>query len=687
MTHLRSCIAALSLLAWALAAAAHPVPRTALVETFTNVSCEGCGDANLVTSQVVADRSNHEVVNVQYHLNWPAADDPFYVSNPADNFVRTYYYGIGSAPDLITAGVNTPLPGDADALETAIDDACDALSPLDLVVTQDLVGTDLTVEVGVKAVAAPPSDELWLNVAVVDQYEFFATPPGNNGETSFHWTMCDLIPDFNGTDFSIGEGDSLVFVLPSTVDPAWLDTDLHVVAWVQDHDTREVLQAATTAPPATYAASYYAERYGKVSPVDELYRFDGWALNAGGSPDTYDFHMAVNAPGWQVSACAGTTCYPPWQTDFSLYLEPGQEEIIAVDVTPSTGADRGTVTMTMSSQNDRNVRISRTFELITPGRDVLYVDADERAGYAPYFTDALDAAGVTWSSWNAQALGGPDALDLGAFARVVWNTEPAPSGFSPDERDALGAYLAGGGDLLLSGQDLGYALCDPLSASRTPATLAWYEQHTGATYVADDAYASNVSGVGGDPVGDGLAFSLVGGDGADNQDYPDKLSPRDNARSALDYAPGSSAGVRYGLGDARVVTLGFGFEGIAASADRNALMASVLAWFDDATVGVPGGDAPALRLSATVAHPNPFNPATTIAFALEGDGDAAVRIDIHDVQGRRVRRIDAGVLTAGAHAVSWNGRDDAGTALAGGLYLATLSAGDVSAALKLTLLK
>ncbi|MBU1675532.1 hypothetical protein KKA85_07095, partial [bacterium] len=631
MRHLKLVIMTSAVLGCALAAAAHTVQRTVLLETFTNVSCAGCAGANLVTSQVVDDRSNHEVVNVQFHLNWPEAADPFYTANPADNFIRAFYYEIADAPDLITGGVNKPVPGNADDLSAAIDDCRDMLTPLSMVVAYDLDGADLTVAVGIKAVAPPPAGELRLHVAVVDELEHYDTPPGDNGETDFHWTMRDQIPNFNGTCFTIDEGDSLTFNLPSTVDPAWLDTDLQVVAWVQDFDTKEVLQAATSAPPLSYAASYYAERYGKVSPVDELFRFDGWVVNAGALSDTYDFHMDVDAPGWQVSACAGTTCYPPWVTDFSVELAPDAEEIISIDVTPSTNGATGTITMSLTSRGDRDLRIDRTFVLITPGSDLLYVDTDEANGYAPYFTAAMDAAGATWSAWDVKAMGRPDALDFGVFTKVVWNTEAASPGLTDADRGALGTYLAGGGDLMLSGQDLAFGLCDPLSPHRTPAAAAWYEQHTGAVYVADDAQDSSVSGAAGDPVGDGLAFSLAGGDGAGNQDYPDVLSPRDNARSALDYSPGNSAAVRFGLGDARVVTLGFGFEGISAAADRNALMASILAWFDDTTVGASAGASPPLRLSGAAAHPNPFNPATTLSFALAGDGAAETHLDIFDV--------------------------------------------------------
>lgn len=44
-------------------------------------------------------------------------------------------------------------------------------------------------------------------------------------------------------------------------------------------------------------------------------------------------------------------------------------------------------------------------------------------------------------------------------------------------------------------------------------------------------------------------------------------------------------------------------------------------------------------------------------------------------------------LPAGAHAARWDGRDDAGRAVAAGVYFAALRCGDDRATLKLMLLK
>lgn len=684
----RTAVAALFLLTTAAAAAAHPIPRTVLLETFTNISCAGCATANPVTAAAMAEHGRHELLNVQYHVNWPHPADPFYLAAPAEIWGRVQAYGFQNVPELYTCGANTPPPGDAAALAAAVAEARDRLSPLRVVVASQWNGaTQVTATVGVKAVDAPPAGTLKLRVAVVDELETFASPPGNNGETAFYWALRDLAPTDAGTAFTIQPGDSLVFQLPIAVDAAWYDTDLHVVAWVQDDASLEILQAGSDLPRDAYAAAFYSDRYAAVSPVGTLISMGGWLDNLGLSSDTYDIHLDVATPGWSVSACVGNTCYPPWVTDVSATLASGVEQHIGVNVLPSTAGATGEITVTVTSRGDRDHVFVRSFRVITPGAGVLVVDGDPSHPYLPYFTDAVGAAGRTWTAWDRAAWGLPLAADLAWYDVVVWNTGLAVPALPAAERALLEAHLDAGGELLLSGQDLAFDLCDPGSPNGGPAAQAWYEAATGASFVADDANDTSLTGVAGDPVGDGLAFNISGGDGANNQGYPDQLAAAANARACLLYAPGKTAAVRFGRGDARVVTLGFGFEGVATAAHRAALMDRILDWLQDATVAAPPAP-PAAALATVAAHPNPFNPSTTLRFTLVADAPAvAVTATVHDVEGRLVRTLWRGPLAPGERSLVWDGADDRGAPVAGGVYLASVRTADAAAVVKLILVK
>ena len=68
---------------------------------------------------------------------------------------------------------------------------------------------------------------------------------------------------------------------------------------------------------------------------------------------------------------------------------------------------------------------------------------------------------------------------------------------------------------------------------------------------------------------------------------------------------------------------------------------------------------------------NPFNPSTTIPFALERR--QAVCIMICDAHGRRVRVLLERVLDARAHRVVWDGRNEGGSEVARGLHFCLMT--------------
>ena len=647
-----------------LRAAAHPVPRTVLVETFTNVSCSGCADANPVTHAVMDAHGRHELLNVQYHAGWPHPADPFYLPVAAAVDARVLAYGVMNLPDLYTCGEDRPFPADASGLEAAVAAARAGLTPLRLAVDLQWAGPAALVSVGVAAVDVPPTGELTLRIALVDENEAIVPAPGANGETEFHWTLRRLLPDAQGTAFRIAAGDSLVFRRAAIVDPAWDTADLHAVAWVQDDATNAILQAGGSLAPPAYAAAWYAERYGAVVPLGETFRADGWLENLGTATDTYNLTLTATTPGWQVSACVGDVCYPPWVTEFDVTLDAGAEAVVGVDVTPAGVAGTGEIVVTAVSDADPSLTLTRTFTILSGGTEVLLVDADPVHGYESYLVAALDAAGATHATWRRAALGALAAAELAAFDKIIWDAGEALPALADADRAALDAYLAPGNP--------GYS----------PAAADWFTSHTGAGFAADDAYATALDGVAGDPLGDGLAFAIAGGDGADNQDYPDELTSAPNARACLEYGPGRPAAVRFGLGDARIVTLGFGFEGVDTAAHRSQLLQRILDWFDDAAVGVdtPAATGAALRLQAA---PNPFNPRVRLRLAGEGPATLSIR----DLQGRLVRTLLSGVQEIDGLVVDWDGLDADGRRAGAGLYFAHLATPAGERVLKLTLVK
>ena len=84
-----------------------------------------------------------------------------------------------------------------------------------------------------------------------------------------------------------------------------------------------------------------------------------------------------------------------------------------------------------------------------------------------------------------------------------------------------------------------------------------------------------------------------------------------------------------------------------------------------------GGEDPAGTALLRANHPNPFNPRTTISFALPEA--CRVEIAIYDAAGRLVRTLVQKHLTRGPHSAVWDGRTDFGTRATSGVYFCRLS--------------
>ena len=83
--------------------------------------------------------------------------------------------------------------------------------------------------------------------------------------------------------------------------------------------------------------------------------------------------------------------------------------------------------------------------------------------------------------------------------------------------------------------------------------------------------------------------------------------------------------------------------------------------------------------------PNPFNPATVIAFDLSRP--SAVSLEIYDLRGLLVRRLVQGNLPARHHALTWDGRTDSGQQAPSGTYLYRLRSDEMTFSKSMLLLK
>ncbi|MGD8395146.1 MAG: hypothetical protein PVF43_06695, partial [Candidatus Eiseniibacteriota bacterium] len=338
---------------------------------------------------------------------------------------------------------------------------------------------------------------------------------------------------------------------------------------------------------ATFEFTFETEKQIKTGPSGFDYvKAHCVVTNTGTDADSYDIYKddTESPVTWQVSICVGGedgTCEAPfvYETFDRIPLNPGESDTVSIYFTP-VDEGSGYALLTVASHNDPGFEQALTLGCVTTGLDLVIVNDDEDPDYEGYFAAAVPV-GLASGTWRT-SLRHFAHDDLGGVNVAYWFTGDATSTLDATDREDLDGFLAAGGRLMLTGQEIAYDLCDPASPNWSAESQAWFENRLNATYVGDDAGTTTLEPVAGDPVADGLTLEASGGDGANNQTDPDVVAPALGGFGAWTYQGGAgTAAVRVEGGFYRAVFLGFGFEAISSATDREVVAFRVYDYLDD----------------------------------------------------------------------------------------------------------
>ena len=182
------------------------------------------------------------------------------------------------------------------------------------------------------------------------------------------------------------------------------------------------------------------------------------------------------------------------------------------------------------------------------------------------------------SSSNEAVIHG--AVDLTKYHAVIWilgQESTKNRTFDETEQKKVEAFIAGGGNLLVSGTEIGWDL-DHEDHGRD-----FYQKTLKARFAADDAGTYELAGAPDGIFADMPKVKFDDGKQFYDAAYPDVMSPEEGAKVALAYANAAgAAGIQAAGtgGRGSVVLLGFPFETIMPAADRAAVMKRVLEFFN-----------------------------------------------------------------------------------------------------------
>lgn len=193
---------------------------------------------------------------------------------------------------------------------------------------------------------------------------------------------------------------------------------------------------------------------------------------------------------------------------------------------------------------------------------------------------AIGAVNVSFDTATADAVALGD-IDLAGYRAVDWflgEESTCCDPLQPAEREALTAYLDGGGHLLMSAAELAWALV----ARGTSDDTAYFESTFHSVYVSDDAETYGFSGAGGPLAGLGVYDFADDDTGSYDAEWPDVIDPGADAIPALIYDTGANAAIwhEHAATGSRVLMIGFPFETISGADSRTEIMAAILAGFD-----------------------------------------------------------------------------------------------------------
>ncbi len=317
---------------------------------------------------------------------------------------------------------------------------------------------------------------------------------------------------------------------------------------------------------------------------------------------------------------------------------------------------------------------------------ILIVDGFDRYGgsgswgkpthsFAANYLQALPDSFTISSCSNESVISG--VVELSSYDIVIWflgDESTVDNTLTSAEQTKLKHYLEGGGNLFISGSEIGWDLGRNHSATEA-SDLSFYNNYLKAVYLNDGSSTQNsVKGV------ESTSFSSVAATIGQvyPEDYPDDIEAANSGVNILQYnakrtngdymKAGISYSGKFGTSDksGKLVYISFPFETISSLSQRKMLASEILKFFDYTTgIHFEDNELPT-EWSLSRNYPNPFNSQTN--FEIQVPDRNFMNLSIYDVLGRKVAEVYSGEIEAGIHKLSWTSHE-----FASGIYFAKLS--------------
>jgi type IX secretion system substrate protein len=314
--------------------------------------------------------------------------------------------------------------------------------------------------------------------------------------------------------------------------------------------------------------------------------------------------------------------------------------------------------------------------------------------FAGRYGAAIFDIGVRFESIKSSELENANT-NLTDYAGVFWiigDESTADETFNSYEQSIIISYMESGGNLFVSGSEIGWDLDYQGSAS----DRNFYNNYLKADYVSDDAGTLFASGVTNSSLQN---CSLYFGQTYD-EEYPDEIIPHGGSSLCMQYSNQNGAGVEYTgtFGNSsevgKIIYLAFPLETTADDTAFDLVINNALLYFDPSIVGVNDEQVLPLDYGLEQNYPNPFNPTTKIKYAVPRHGRQAnvaealnasttnILLKVYDVLGNEITTLVNEQKSPGVYEVEWNAGNQPS-----GVYFYRVQTESFSKTMKMMLLK
>ena len=655
-----------------------PENRTALLEEFTGIHCGYCPEGHAISEHLEATlKDRYVAVNVHaggYAV--PGAGEPDF--RTTDGTAIDAFFTVGGYPagTVNRHTVNGEDDLDRGQWEGVALEILTMPSPMNVGVESNFnpETRELTVHAVAYYTAASGGGNDHMTVLVKENHLIGYQADYTNGTHQNYdhkAVLRDVITETWGEDIGSPEAGTLVErTYTYTVPEEWVAENCQVVALVSENQ-EEVYQAREVAmiDGTTLVIGGLAGDPTPYRPGTEQTNtvFSQSFTNAMGAAADFEISFVdTYAPfGWATSFTVNGTEY-----GYSAVVSAanGEQLNVTTKVTPNGQPGISHYELRIASISEPNAPVLvQPVHVISGVHDLIVTSPGAEAHEGIYWEGLwLEPATAKTTRGDFTAFGQANALEgvNNLYLNVSW-TFPS---LTDELVDVLSAFMDGGGNLLIAGQDIGWDQSGATGSYGTAATQAFYTDYLLADFVDDGSTAeSSVNFEDDDAVFGGVPNSAINSVFAANS-YPESITPIAPAVPILRYNnPDKIGGLRAQTANYKVVYFGVGPEQMADEAVGVAMVRLSHDWFYG-VVGVEEFDAAMAQLGQP--YPSPASDVLNVNVSgLEG----ASVLEVIDASGRLVlsrpignnatiATLDVSALNNGVYSVRARGTNGAGQA-------------------------